>query len=242
MLQSILKNTALHLISSGWRVPQQARLDRLHELVMLKDLLDSLEINCVLDVGANRGQFARELRGIGFVGQIVSFEPVRREFSNLYEAFRHDSKWKGYQLALGSADKSGTINVPRLTVLSSLLPPVKEEPESTLEPVEIRRLDQLFSKAIEAVYSPRVLLKMDTQGYDIEVFKGAEGCLGEICALQSEISVRPLYKGMPHYLDALRIYEEAGFVLHDLTVVSRAHGGSLQELNCFMVNKSCPIR
>lgn len=238
----MLKNVALRLISSGWKIPQQARLDRFQELVMLKRLLDSLEINCVLDVGANRGQYALELRGIGFSGQIVSFEPVRREFETLQDAFKSDSKWKGYRFALGSAEGSATIKVPRLTVLSSLLAPIQEDPGAQLEEVAIRRLDRLFSAAVEGVSSPKVLLKMDTQGYDVEVFKGAEGCLDSICALQSEISVQPLYKEMPHYLDALRTYEEAGFDLHDLTVVLRESNGGLKELNCFMVRSSCQIR
>ena len=53
--------------------------------------------------------------------------------------------------------------------------------------------------------------------------------------LQSELSIRPLYQGMPHYLDALSIYEGAGFRLFDLTVVSAGRRRpALQELNCFM--------
>lgn len=55
-----------------------------------------------------------------------------------------------------------------------------------------------------------------------------------ISGLQSEISVRPLYHGMPHYLEALAVYEDAGFELFDLTVVTRTSEGGLQELNCFM--------
>jgi len=237
----MLKKVALRLISSGWRVPQQERLERFQELEMLKRLLDSLEINCVLDVGANRGQYALELRGIGFSGRIVSFEPVRSEFALLDGSFRNDPNWKGYQVALGSADGPASIKVPRLTVLSSLLAPIRDDPEARLEAVEMRPLDSVFRSAIEAVPEPRVLLKMDTQGYDLEVFKGAEGCLDSICALQSEISIRPLYKGMPHYLDALKVYEEVGFELHDLTVVARAGNGCLQELNCFMVRSSRPL-
>jgi FkbM family methyltransferase len=235
----MLKNVALRLISSGWRVPQQEKLDRFQELVMLKRVLDSLEINCVLDVGANRGQYALELRGIGFTGAIISFEPVRTEFAVLHDRFKNDAMWKGYELALGQVNGVATINVPRLTVLSSLLTPLRRDPETHAENIEVRRLDEMFSIAAQGISRPRVFLKMDTQGYDIEVFKGAEGCLDAICALQSEISVQPLYEGMPRYLDALRIYDEAGFELHDITVVSRLSSGGLQELNCFMVRPSC---
>lgn len=235
MRHTISKRLALSFISSGLRVPREALLNRFQELAVLRGLLDALEINCVIDVGANRGQYAHELRGIGFRGQIISFEPVPSEFSVLCESFVGDSRFTGYRLALGSQEKPAHIQVPRLTVMSSLLEPTSKEPGTRLEQVEIRRLDGLFPKMMEGVRDPRVFLKMDTQGYDLEVFQGAEGCLGEICGLQSEISVQPLYKGMPHYLDALATYEKAGFVLHDLAVVSRVRSGALQELNCFMV-------
>jgi hypothetical protein len=71
-------------------------------------------------------------------------------------------------------------------------------------------------------------------GYDLEVFAGAQGCLESIAALQSELSVVPLYKGMPRYLDALATYEQAGFQLFNLSFVARTTEGSLQELNCLM--------
>jgi hypothetical protein len=66
------------------------------------------------------------------------------------------------------------------------------------------------------------------------VFEGAGGCLTQLVGLESELSVVPLYKGMPHYLDALKMYEGAGFVLHHLAAVSRTAEGGVCELNCFM--------
>ena len=69
----------------AWGVRPEAAIDRVAELVHLRDLLRALQINCVIDVGANRGQFASELRGLRFAGRIVSFEPVAREFTVLSE-------------------------------------------------------------------------------------------------------------------------------------------------------------
>ena len=64
-------------------------------------------------------------------------------------------------------------------------------------------------------------------------FLGSEGCMHRIVAMQSEISMKPLYQGMTHYLEALACYEQAGFELLSLSVVTR-DGLAIQEMNCLM--------
>jgi len=229
-----LKALAFAAIAAGVR-PPETPIHRYLELLHLKRLLLRLDVNCVLDVGANRGQFASEIRGIGYHGRIVSFEPIRQEFLVLQKAFAGDEHWRGYQLALGQTNASSEMHVfDSRRGMHSLLAPVQRPPDVAMERVEIRSLDSLFPELIAGIPHPRVFLKMDTQGYDVEVFRGALGSLDYVVGLQSELSVRPLYHGMPHYLEALSIYEAAGFALFDLSVVTRAPGGALQELNCFM--------
>lgn len=233
MDSDILKGLALWAVAKGTRVPE-AQIDRFVELAHLKRLLEILQVNCVLDVGANIGQFAKELRGIGYTGRIVSFEPLRSEFDRLSRQFSADPHWRGHQIALGSEDRMMSINVARLTVMSSILQPVREVEGANTETIAVKRLDTLFRSLVDGIDTPRVFLKMDTQGYDVEVFKGAAGCLPDICGMQSELSVQPLYVGMPHYIDALRTYENAGYELYNLSAVNRVDDGGLLEMNCFM--------
>ena len=228
-----LKPLALRFVSAGLRLPER-QVDRLIEMVRLRDLLRSLAVNCVLDVGANRGQFAGDLRAIGYAGEIISFEPVQNEFEALQRTFLRDTYWSGHQLALGSLDGTGTLTVPDATVFSSLLTPLSPMPGTTQTEVEVLRLDGLLPALLRHVTHPRVFLKMDTQGYDLEVFRGAENCLHWIVGLQSEISVVPMYAGMPHYLESLHEYEKHGYVLHHLAVVNRTSSQDLLELNCYM--------
>jgi FkbM family methyltransferase len=202
--------------------------------MFLKDLLGQLEIDCVLDVGANRGQFARELRTIGYSGLIVSFEPVSTEFRVMQERFTRDSKWRGHQIALGSRDESRAIRIPRLTVLSSFLEPIVATERQMTETAEVRRLDRLLPSIVPEPSKSRIFLKMDTQGYDLEVFRGASGIISKILGIQSELSIQPIYRDMPHYLEALEAYESAGFELFNLSVVNRVDTGGLLEMNCFM--------
>jgi len=75
------------------------------------------------------------------------------------------------------------------------------------EKISIKKLDDELLNIIKYIPNPVVFLKMDTQGYDLEVFKGASGCLDLIQGIQSELSVQPLYKNMPHYNKVLTEYE-----------------------------------
>jgi FkbM family methyltransferase len=239
MAQCIIKSAVLWCISQGLRLPQTL-LDRVHELSLLKRLLAKLDIDCVLDVGANCGQFARELRGIGYNGHIISFEPVTHEFLTMKEHFKSDLKWSGFQTALGSNSEFMTINVPGSTVMSSfleadqLMNSIVETKETMQELVEVKRLDSVLPQLLEESSISRVFLKMDTQGYDLEVFRGAFGCMEQIQGLQSELSVQRLYKNMPNYLDSLQEYEAAGFGLYSLSTVCRDHDKALVEMNCYM--------
>ncbi len=239
MSQCFIKSLALWGISKDLHLPQ-ALLDRVNELTLLKELLSGLKIDCVLDVGANCGQFARELRGFGYGGQIISFEPILSEFLTMQDHFKHDPLWSGYQLALGSKAESMTLNIPKLTVLSSLLESnallesFGDERDTRKEMVEVRRLDELLPTLLKEYGASRIFLKMDTQGFDLEVFRGASGCMDKIQGIQSELSIQPLYKKMPHYLEALGVYESVGFILHNLSIVSRVRNGGLLELNCYM--------
>jgi hypothetical protein len=75
MRAGLMKCLALSAIDVGLPVPI-SQIERFQELTHLKRVLVSLEINCVIDVGANRGEFAQELQQMGYKGRIASFQPV----------------------------------------------------------------------------------------------------------------------------------------------------------------------
>jgi FkbM family methyltransferase len=221
----MIKSAAMFAISKGFKLPQV--VDRVDELSRLKALLDLLDVDAVLDVGANTGQFAQELRGIGYDGNIISFEPLRREFDRMHQHFAGDMGWSGHNFALGEVEEDTFINIPNKSVNASLLQAVSGE-RTRREPMKVKRLDQLI------IAGRRLFLKMDTQGFDLKVFAGAKGVLDRIVGLQSELSVTPLYVGMPNYIDALKTYDAAGFKLYNLSVVNRVSDGGLLEMNCLM--------
>lgn len=190
-------------------------------------VLEKLRIDCVLDVGANRGQFARRLRGLGFAGRIASFEPVPQLLADLRRAASGDPHWFVHPYALGDRDGTAEINVVP-GKMSSLLEPsefgrdwASKLRDTRTEQVELRRLDSVFGEATAGLSAPRVLLKLDTQGYDLPAFRGAGGPREEILALQSELAAVPIYDGMPRMPEQLSEYESAGFEISAMVPVTR---------------------
>lgn len=227
--------------------PPQPRSDRTHLALPthLAGLLRKLEIDCVIDVGAHWGGFGTLLRDGGYGGQIVSFEPVTATFERLRERAADDDAWTVHPLALGATNGTVTINVTGATDFSSILEAgelgARLWPDNTVvadeEEVEVRRLDDVFGDVVPS-NTTRRFLKMDTQGYDLEVFRGAAGCLESIRGLMSELSVQPIYRGMPHYLEALAAYEEAGFAITGMYPVSRDDDWRVIEYDCVMTRMS----
>jgi FkbM family methyltransferase len=212
----------------------------------LMEILTALRINCVIDVGANEGQYGAMLREYGYHGRIVSFEPVNTTFERLKDRSRNDPDWHVHRMALGAQSQTLEMMVMGGDQFSSLLPMNsfgrdKFQDQAVVERTEtvsVERLDSKIDDIAAGIEEPRIYLKMDTQGYDLEVLEGASGCLARLLALQSEIALRPIYEGMPNYLTALARYKDLGFRITSLTPVSRDTDMSVIEFDCFMVRSS----
>ena len=79
--------------------------------------------------------------------------------------------------------------------------------------VEIVRLDDYLIEKIPNIMERRIFLKTDTQGFDISVIKSAEKIHERVIGIQSELSLQPLYKEMPHWTESISFYEKLGFSL-----------------------------
>jgi len=202
-------------------------------------LFRTLDIGCVLDVGANRGQYARLLRRIGYRGRIVSFEPVPECFEELRRRSARDPRWSAVPTALGEEDGRRPLHVTAGTEFSSLLAPSEYgrrtfwgSAVTRMEDVPVRRLDGLWADHVRE--GERVHLKLDTQGYDQQVLQGARQVLDRVASVQTEVAVQVVYDGAPRYAEALPWLEAMGFELTGLFPVLRDHQLRIVELDCVM--------
>lgn len=207
--------------------------------LFLVTLIRDLEIDGVLDVGANEGQYGRMLRGEGYEGPMWSFEPGRSAFAALDAGA--SGNWRALNFALGSSDGELGLNVPAGgTDVASFRTPVSGALEaigavgvgSTTESVPVRRLDAVLPALTDA---RRLLLKLDTQGFDLEVVRGATGVLDRVVAIQTELSFQQLYEGQPGWRETLDELGALGFVPADFFPNVRGKGWSLVEADCVLV-------
>jgi FkbM family methyltransferase len=211
----------------------------------LRNLFDAKAIDCVLDVGANSGQYGTFLRQLGFDGYIVSFEPVRSVFSKLEHTAARDRKWLCYNLALGDDAGEKEINVYSSTVFSSFLSANdyskgiwKSLNSVAPELVSVVRLDDIFAEIEQRTACTSVYLKMDTQGFDRNVFNGALNSLGKVLAMQSELSLLSVYEGMPFAYDVLNEYHARDYYISGLYPINRDDSLAVIEYDCVLVRKN----
>jgi FkbM family methyltransferase len=244
----IVKDSVLKVSRSlGYDIVPLREMKERDFALHLRELLARLEIDCVFDVGANVGQYHDFLRDrVLFDGPIVSFEPVSRHVELLRERARADRDWHIEGYALGARDGSLPINVMASDQFSSFLEPDNSrmrEFESLnvpchVENVAVRTLDVVLPELRQRLGFERPYLKLDTQGFDLEVLQGATKSLGSVRALQTEASVIGIYKGMPGYVDTIRYLDDRGFDITGFYPVSRDSSLRLVEFDCVMINRA----
>jgi FkbM family methyltransferase len=173
-----------------------------------------LGIDLVVDVGANEGQFVGWMRDRGYAGRIVSFEPQRGAFEACTKRWGDDPRWSGHHTALGERAGELAMQVAGNSVSSSLLPMLGSHvgalPESAIvgtESVTIRRLDEVLAGDA----GNRLFLKVDTQGYELPVLKGATGLMGRVAFIELELSLVPLYEGQVLLPEMMQAVAAMGF-------------------------------
>jgi FkbM family methyltransferase len=211
---------------------------------LLRELFAEKSIDCVFDVGAFIGDFGRFLRErVGFRGTILSFEPQPEPFRVLEHRSRHDPRWHVFPTGLGAQRGELVMNVMNKPLFSSFLAPIATMPRNMVErntvvstiSVRIETVADRYDELSSVHRFTRPFLKMDTQGFDLQVLEGALPQIRRFRGLQSELSLIPIYVGMPDWNEALTAYQKAGFALSGFFPVSRDEQLRAVELDAVMV-------
>ena len=194
------------------------------------------QITVLLDVGANQGQHARGCRKQGYKGKIISFEPLPDAYEVLSGFAKQDQGWVLHdRCAIGAEAGETEINIAQNSLSSSIRPMLKAHLDAASSSryvgkakTNVITLDSVF----DSYCSPddKIFLKIDTQGFEAEVLKGAEKSLPKIAVVQLEMSIVPLYEGQKLYDYFIDYFKERGFFLWSLETgfCDRVSGQHLQ--------------
>jgi len=106
------------------------------------------------------------------------------------------------------------------------------------EMTQVKRLDDVLSDLIPDIRASNIFLKLDTQGYDLEVLKGASESMVYISGIQSEISCKAIYEGMPTHLESLEYFDSLGYEITGIFPLSHdKEDMSLLEFDCVFKKK-----
>lgn len=198
-------------------------------------LLQHLDVKYVIDVGANEGQFAEDIRQHGFSGSILSLEPLPEAFSVLEAHAASDVQWEVRRTAAGAV--VGTLNfyVAANGVSSSPLRMLERHrraaPDSATVSEIVVPVDTLNSILADHAHQlDDVYLKVDTQGYEKHVLDGGCDVLPHIAAIELEMSLSPLYEDQPLFDELLTYLDRHNFRLAGVApgFWSRETGETLQ--------------
>lgn len=217
----------------GWAglvVVPRWRLQRLSEAQFLQQLFSTYSVDCVIDVGANLGQYRDFLRNnVGYGGTILSFEPHPECAEQLARRSASDPDWEIFSMGLGAEDGDRAFFMTQSSQLSSFrVPDVSQAPHlqghsqvSREQTVRIATLDTFAAQNTALSRARACFLKIDTQGYDLEVIRGAREVLERCVAVQTEASVTPIYEGIPDITETIQEISGYGFRLADAGAVNR---------------------
>ncbi|HEX5127853.1 MAG TPA: FkbM family methyltransferase [Rhodocyclaceae bacterium] len=247
MIDNIKKAASKFAESQGYTVIPTWRLNSYPQASYLQKLFALLEIDCVFDVGANNGQFRDFLRyEVDYQGTIISFEAMPDYVERLRDRARQDEHWLIEGYALGSKSGTASFNVMAESQFSSFLQPDHSAVQRFQDTNTVQRTVEVRVKTLAEVMPElkrkfemhSAYLKMDTQGFDLEVVRGAGPHIRDFLALQTEASVKPIYAGMPSYDVVIKTLEAEGFEPSGIFPNNSGHFPLLIEFDCHMISSS----
>ncbi len=177
--------------------------------------LQDMGIKTVLDVGANAGKFTTMISEILSNVNIYSFEPLADCYKELIENTKHIANINYFNFALGEKESETTINHNEFAPSSSILE-MNEMHKSIFpktrhafsENIHIKNLDSLDD---EILWIPKTLMKIDVQGFEVSVLRGANSSLNKIDIIIIETIFLELYKNQARFDDIYNFLVERNF-------------------------------
>lgn len=214
MLSILVKETFMKL---GFDIKRYSIAQ--NQTARLMKIITEHKINLIFDIGANSGQFGKELRELGYLSNIVSFEPLKDAYAQLTQLSNADSKWQvAPRCAVGDEDGQIEINIAGNSASSSILEMMDSHISAApvtknigTEQVPISKLDSISKTYLKE--DSALFIKIDTQGYEDKVINGGLETIKMAKVIQTELSLVELYSGQKLIMEMIEKITQLGFEL-----------------------------
>jgi len=244
MLYKIIKNTINTLLSIFNLKLNKITLSNDFYYYIVRTLIH-FDINILLDVGANTGQFAEKIIIYGYKKKIISFEPMLKAHKELNLKSKKYKNWEIYERT-GIGEKKGVkiLNISKNSVSSSILEINKkhliDEPNARIiskEKINVVPLNNILKKNFNKKH--KIFLKIDAQGFEKKIIKGASKVLNKIKFIMLETSITPMYKREDNYIKIIEFMKKKGFYVWAIERgFSNKKTGRVNQLDIIFVNKN----
>jgi FkbM family methyltransferase len=227
-----LADTALS--PGALRAARRCRPLSVASLRLVRGLADAgVAPDLVIDVGANKGQFAASALFGWPRAQVVSFEPIAA-LAEQVAAISSGGRLTVHQMALGRESGTVELHVHAYSPSSSALRSLDAGAEVTTQTVPLRRLADEVAEPVGR--AERVLLKLDVQGLELAVLDGAAELLGQVEWILVEQAFVAAYDDQPLFDEVHAYLGAAGFSL-DRPLDVRREGGRIVEADSLYVRQ-----
>ncbi len=202
------------------------------------------DIDLVIDIGANEGQFAKEIIEYGYTKRIESFEPMKSAFIKLEKNSKKSGLWKTVNLGFGKENSFEFLNISKNSVSSSILQVLETSTnvESdtkfiSREKIKLITLNEYLSN--NEYKDKKIFVKIDTQGYEKNIILGAEKVKDKIKGFLVEMSIVKLYSSEASFNEMIDLLNKLGFELWSLERgFSNKKTGQTLQIDAIFMNKN----
>jgi FkbM family methyltransferase len=217
-------------------------------LKSLKQLFNKEDIKVFFDIGAHEGNLTREINKEFLNASIYAFEPFPSSYEKLSRLAESSPNIKAFPVALSSSSGTTDFFVNNSSETNSLFPSKKVDTAIDALTCSIDKItiDTLTLNEFCASHNiDRIdLVKLDTQGSELEVLKGSESLLRtqSISAIYCEVEFIEIYEKQPLFNEVFRYLSMHGYTLYNFYNLNSLETGQLAWADAlFISSKKCQL-
>ena len=223
-------------------ISTKAGLNSGTESLELLKILNEIKVDLVLDIGACKGQFGKELYRHGYQQKILSIEPLSCVYKELLNTASYHQQWYIYErCCVGDQEDEVTLHMSRLISNSSTLP-IKNTKynvagsqyinKEVVKQISLATLNEhVLLKA-----SNNIFIKLDIQGSEHIVLSKIKDVTYNVVGFYIELSLVQLYENQEDYLYICKQLKELGYDLVYITYESMRENRMIQFNGVFLHN------